>query len=298
MAATRGIWGVAAGSAAVVVVVGGWLLAGAEPEGSRAVLASTTQRQAATSAALLAPTPASQRDALRGPEAFGRWLERESSLRGTELDGSWDVDGQGAFHPTLALRRRFDQLLTLAGEAKVDEISAFIEHEVRELVGAPAASAVTDAWQRYVELQRQAFHSRIDPRDRQSLMAALAERQQARRRILGPELAQAFFADEEAQLQAMQQAAPLPVADAHSIVIDRTSLSPQALARLQKADADWADWQRRLEQARRDVGALQAAAELSDTQRRAAIERLLAQRFDPQETIRVRALLQLPPPAL
>jgi lipase chaperone LimK len=250
--------------------------------------------------ALLAPTPAPQRAGLRSPEQFARWLEDQSSLRGTaELDGSWDVDGQGRLHPTMALRRRFDQLLTLAGETPVDEITAYIEHDVRELVGAPGAAAVLDAWHRYVELQRTPFKSPPDRRDRQAMLAHLGEREQLRQRVLGPALAHAFFAEDHAQLQALLQTTPRDAAavlpQVHSTRIDRTRLDPAALARLRQEDAAWADWQRRLALAQREARALQAAPELSELQRQQAVERLIAQQFDAQEAVRARALLQLQP---
>jgi lipase chaperone LimK len=253
------------------------------------------------------PMPAAGRPAMRqpvpsaeptpvDPARFGRWLDERSSLRGTELDGSWDVDGQGRFLPTLALRRRFDQLLTLVGETPVERITAFVEHDVRELAGGYAAGAVLDAWQRYLELQRHAWRTQARPGDRQALAAALAERQQVRLRILGPELAQAFFADDAAQLQALMRGEPV-APEGPTTQIDTARLDALALARLQAEDAAWAAWQRRLEAARREVQALQAAPELSALQRTQAIERLLAQRFDAQEALRVRALLHLPPPS-
>lgn len=228
------------------------------------------------------------------PSGFARWLDEQSSLRGTALDGSWDVDGQGRFRPTLALRRRFDQLLTLAGEARIEEITAFIEHDVRELAGAYAAAAVLDAWQRYLALQGYAWRNGVRLGDRESLAAALAERQQVRRRILGVALAQAFFAEDEAQLQAMLQGREA-TPDVLTTRIDRRQLGPEALARLQAEEAAWSLWQRRFEAVRREIESLQAAPELSPPQRAQAVERLLAQRFDPQEAVRVRALLHLPP---
>lgn len=237
------------------------------------------------------PAPLTSHD----PARFADWMAGQSSLRGTELDGSWDVDGQGRLHPTIALRRRFDQLLTLAGEASIDEITAFIEHDVRELVGPAGAAAVLDAWQRYVALQRYAFHTPVRIGDRSSFAAALAERQPVRRRILGEQMAEAFFADEDAQLQTLINSDSTPVDGALTTRIDPATLSADARARLQAEDAAWADWQRRLEAARRDIAALQAAPQLSPLQRDEAIARLIAQRFDVHEAVRVRALLHLPP---
>jgi lipase chaperone LimK len=252
----------------------------------------------ATPPDLLAPAAPAERAQLRTPAQFSQWLHAQSSLRGTQLDGAWDVDGHGALHPTVALRRRFDQLLTLAGEAKVDEITAFIEQQVTEEHGAAAARAVLDAWQRYVALQRHVFTERIDPADRSSLQRALAERQRVRRDVLGFDLATAFFADEEARAEAQLMAPPgsPPPTDVHTAVIDRATLDPAALARLQQADAAWADWQRRLADAKQRIQTLQSAPELSDVQKREAVDRLIAQQFDTHEAVRVRALLHLPAP--
>jgi lipase chaperone LimK len=246
---------------------------------------------------LLAPAAPSERANLRTPAQFAQWLHSASSLRGTQLDGAWDVDNQGTLHPTIALRRRFDQLLTLAGEAKVDEITAFIEHEVTGQHGAAAARAVLDAWQRYVALQRHVFSDRIDPADRGSMQRAFAERQRVRRDILGFDLANAFFGDEEARAEAQLTAPPgsPPATDVRTAQIDRSALDPAALARLQQADAAWADWQRRLADAKQRIAALQSAPELSDLQKREAVDRLIAQQFDTHEAVRVRALLHLPP---
>ena len=62
------------------------------------------------------------------------------------------------------------------------------------------------------------------------------------------------------------------------------------MTRLQREDAAWADWEHRLAGARAE---LSAAKDLSEAQRREAIDRLLA-RFDASEAVRVKALLHLP----
>ncbi|MFZ5543068.1 MAG: hypothetical protein ACOZJZ_05890 [Pseudomonadota bacterium] len=281
------LWGCGA-----LLLVGGWAWVSspeapspAPPQPERAAQRLPAPPLAPAQALAGAPLPAAQ---------FVRWLDQQSSLRGAELDGSWDVDGQGRFHPTVALRRRFDQLLTLAGETRLERITAFIEHDVRELVGADGALAVLDAWQRYLELQRYAWRTGVQGTDRAALAAALAERQQVRRRILGPALAQAFFADDEAQLQDLIRSPAAPP-EAQTTAIDRNKLEPDALARLQAEEAAWADWQRRLDAARREIEALRAAPHLSAAQRDDAIARLIAQRFDAREAVRVRALLHLAP---
>jgi lipase chaperone LimK len=60
--------------------------------------------------------------------------------------------------------------------------------------------------------------------------------------------------------------------------------------------AEWQAWERRLADARAELARLQAAPELSATQRHAAAERLVAERFQGSEAVRARALLSLAPP--
>ena len=269
--------------AAAGAVGGVWLLwpAGVSPAGADTVASSSAAGGTAPSAQRSEP------DAAREPIRFERWMGAHSSLRGADLDGAWDVDAQGRLRPTIALRRRFDQLLGLLGEATLEQIGAFIEHDVRELAGADAAQGVIDVWQRYLALQRHHFQSPVSLQDRSTWAPAFAERQQLRRQILGLELAQAFYADEERQFAALLQGAPAAGA---TTAIDRSQLGPEALARLQREDAAWADWERRLAGARAE---LSAAKDLSEAQRREAIDRLLA-RFDASEAVRVKALLHLP----
>jgi lipase chaperone LimK len=237
-------------------------------------------------APLRTAAPAEALDHPLAPARFERWMGAHSSLRGADLDGAWDVDAQGRLQPTIALRRRFDQLLSLSGEATLEQIGAFIEHDVRELAGADAAQRVLDVWQRYLALQRHAFQSPVSLQDRSTWGPAFAERQQVRRQVLGPELAQVFYADEERQFAALLQGAPAPAA---TTAVDRSQLGPEALARLQREDAAWADWERRLGAARAEMA---AASKLSEPQRREAVARLLA-RFDAGEAVRVKALLHL-----
>jgi len=258
-------------------------------------------------AAPAAPTPAARAGAPlsadpqlpkpREPAAFERWMAQQSSLRGVVLDGAWDVAADGRLHPTLALRRRFDQLLSLLGEASLEEITGYIAYDVAALAGPVAAQRVLEVWQRYLRLQRHPFQAQPDMRDRHSWMPALAERQQVRRQILGDEIAAAFFAEEEAQLQALLQGTPPAASPMPTTRIDRASLSPQALARVKEEDAAWADWQRRLADARREWAALQTDAGLSAAQRIEAIERYLGPRFSGSERLRVRAQVKLPPGA-
>ena len=219
-------------------------------------------------------------------------MSEDSSRRGADLDGAWDLDRDGRLVPTIALRRRFDQLLSLAGEASLEEMRAFVAHDVRELAGADASLQVLAVWDRYVELQRVSFQQVADMRDKNTWGAALAERQRVRQRLLGLEVAKAFFGEDEARLQGLLRASA-PAPDAQELV-DKQALSPAAAERLRQEEQAWADWERRLANARREHAALEARAELSAPQRAEWMERHIAQHFAPAEAVRVRALLQLP----
>src|SRR5262249_20051412 len=131
----------------VIAALGGalaaftWIAAGGAPE-PRVAEAVPLPHPGAMS-----PVASGTRAAPERPASapFERWVQARSSLRGADLDGAWDVDARGQLHPTLALRRRFDQLLTLRGETSLDEIERYIETEVRELVGTEGAQHVLDA---------------------------------------------------------------------------------------------------------------------------------------------------------
>ena len=285
----------------VAAVVGGalvlaaWLWSGIDdPDSSRAqaLAPPAAQPQAPAHpafASLSAAAPSAS--APRSPEDFEHWLEEKSSLRGVSLDGAWDIDSEGRLKPTMALRRRFDQLLSLVGEATLDEITAYVNHDVTALAGPAAAQQVLDVWRHYVELQKHAFNLQVDMRDRSTWAPAQAERQQVRRRVLGDSVAHAFYAEEDAMLQAVLASPPAATVSFQSI--DKSTLPPDAAERLRQEEIAWADWERRLAEARREQTALQARAEMSQVQRDEALNRYIGQRFKVDEVVRVRALLQV-----
>jgi lipase chaperone LimK len=258
-----------------------------------------------------------QSGAVRSPAEVERRIFEQGSLRGAALDGDWGTyDASGRLLPSLALRRRFDQLLTTLGEVRVDELSGWLRARLEQELSPAHARAVLELWQRYLRLADWPFQTALhgSPQaDADALRAALAERQQVRRQLLGAEWAAAWFADDEAALAAAiarigqpQPAVAAPAADAAAhawlapppgVAADelqrqRTArYGAEAAARLAAEDAEQARWQQRLAAVREQWDALQRAAELSPAQRMQAIERTLAQQFDAREALRVRALL-------
>lgn len=246
------------------------------------------------------------------PAALAAWRREHSSLRGTELDGGWGLDAQGRLQPSLALRRRFDHLLLLRdGEASTATLTRAVQEEVQATAGPAAAAQVLDIWQRYLGLLDTRFATQVDVTKPQTWGPALAERQRARRDQLGLAWAQAFYANEEAELQALinQQAGTqargdtllAAAAPASGVTVlgpqgpERSTLSAEQRERLDAVDAEQARWAERLAQARREIEALRTAAHLSAPQRREAVEAWLALHFDAREQLRIRGLLELPP---
>lgn len=231
----------------------------------------------------------------RSTAEFVTWLAEESSLRGAQLDGDWGLDAQGKLHPTLALRRRFDQLLTLLGETTLEQLRQYIEATVRAQAGPQAAAEVLDIWRRYVQLVGTPFQQVVDPRNWRTWQAALTEQHRIRYALLGPAWADAFYRDEEQQLAQQIQAAQSNNSTTPATeppLIRRAELTPQQSQNLQAAEAEWDRWKTRVNEAKQAVAQIQLAPELSAPQREAAVNRWLAERFDAKEQRRVRALIE------
>jgi lipase chaperone LimK len=294
----RPLW---VGSVAAALVAGALCWAGPVPAPAPAVGepapssdAQAHRPRAAAQAVVPAAAPegAGQAAAAR---AFAQWVAASSALRGTALDGDWGVDSAGRLQPSLALRRRFDHLLQLLGQAPLDAITAHLRGLAEQDLAAPQADAVLQVWQRYLGLLQAPVLTVARPDQPETLGPALAEHQQLRRQWLGPAWAQAFYGEEEAALQAWLARAGGPP-DELPPWIDRSALDAQALQRLAQEEALQARWQQRLAQARAEMARLAAAPELSAPQRAQAQARWLAEQFSPAEQLRVRALLGLPAP--
>nr|WP_297357370.1 lipase secretion chaperone [uncultured Caldimonas sp.] len=246
--------------------------------------------------------------AQRSPEQVAHRLFTDGSLRDTSPDGDWGVDASGQLRPSITLRRRFDYYLTALGEASVEELGALVLAEATRAVGAEAAARIGEVWQRYVTLQQQTYEHQVKLGDRSTWAPALAERQLARRRILGPAWAEAFYREEEEALRREMSQAQQPAPESQQALLlggapgtDPEVLHRQrvqqfgeeAAQRLREEDAAWQRWEQRVAQAYGDVDRLRRAPELSPVQREAAIQAYLEQHFDEKERLRVQALLGL-----
>lgn len=236
----------------------------------------------------------------------------KGSLRGAELDGSWGQWVGGALRPGIALRQRFDQLLTTVGEVSTGELRAFIASRAERDTSPEQAQAVLALWDRYITLLQVRFPESIDLSRPADWSRVLQAHQLARREHLGPAWANAFFGEEEQRLRelitertqaatarpaassidALQPYAQLPAAALHQLRV--ATYGREAAERLREVDLAEADWQTRLGNARDTIARLRQAPELSEPQREQAVAQWLAQNFSAPEQVRVRALLGLP----
>ena len=248
----------------------------------------------------------------RSAEQVAHALFVVGSLRGTELDGDWGVDAQGQVQPSRELRRRFDQLLTTQGEVTREELGIWLRNRTTLELDPLAAQAVMQIWQQYLLLEGQAYRYAVRINEPETLRWALQERQLKRRELLGQAWADAFFADEEAQLlhilsprdgvvgesklnrPTVAAHGPLPelsAAQAHAV--RREQFDAAAAQRLADLDREDRQWQQRLQLARLQWGQTSGATHLSEAQQQASFGQWLDGHFDANERLRVRALLGL-----
>lgn len=255
----------------------------------------------------------------RSAEAVEEALYGRGSLRHSQPDGGWKLDGAGALLPDIGVRRRFDHLLTALGEATVDEIGRLLRAQATRELSTRAVEQAMALWQSYLQLLGHAYTQNADIGEPRRWQAALDERVRVRRELLGPAWADAFYRDEELAVRAnivmrldpsrrveaadstalagaLPDAARRPRAGDDLAALQRQRVAEfgvEAAERLAQEDAAQQQWERRLSQARQRISEWQGAPELSAAQRRDAVERFLGAEFDSGERLRVRALLKL-----
>ncbi|MGE5451889.1 MAG: lipase secretion chaperone [Acidobacteriota bacterium] len=233
----------------------------------------------------------------------------DALLSQTQAAGDWGVGADGKLHPDLALRKRFEYYLLALGSASPTELRALIEDEARRAHGDKAAAEIMAIYDKYWALRSHQPSRRLVLNERETWEPAFLELKGLRRQYLGPVWADAFYKDEEAEFlnfvaQADGKAGPdkadmnMPVPqmgpgkDAQAVHAERVALYGEAAAqRLAQADAEWADWERRLAAARAEYQRVQASPELSDVQRQQAIDQYIQSHFPPDERLRARGLL-------
>lgn len=216
-----------------------------------------------------------------------------TSLAGTQPDGDWSVDAQGQLRASYALRQRFDYYQSLVGEVPLTSIEKLVYVHASSNLKEPALSQVMALWRRYVDLQQVSWTHHVDLHRLESVQSVLTERQLARRHILGADWAQAFYSEEENQLQAIVlRRHPADQHPASSSETPAVQLHPQAAEREAAVSAHWQNWEQRLAAAKQHIKQLSSAPELSEPQRQQAIERYITDQFHGTELVRARILLR------
>jgi lipase chaperone LimK len=188
------------GLALSVVIVasaatGGWLASRRASMHPVAVTATAT-KAAGNAPALAAPDPA--------PSPDPHTALREGSLRGSAPDGDIHLGFGGHLQPDLALRRLFDYYLAMTGELKLDGIRQLLREDLqRRAASPPLIDEVMQVFERYVNYQ-QALGT-LTQQAALSLPDLLKQKDALRERLLGKDLAAAFFADDRLREQQLLQ---------------------------------------------------------------------------------------------
>lgn len=117
------------------------------------------------------------------------------SLQGAEADGAVGWNPDGTLRLDRGLRRRFDFLLAGLGELTLAQVRARLERDVASVAPADRAARVMEAFDRYV-----AYLGGVGQlRGGQGSLgeSRLSELHALRVRVLGPQMARAFFEEDE-----------------------------------------------------------------------------------------------------
>ncbi|MFZ2988549.1 hypothetical protein, partial [Ideonella sp.] len=149
----------------------------------------------------LAAPGATPQGPARTASAVEAALYGQGSLRESTPDGGWQVDSAGQLRPDLAVRRRFDHLLSALGEATPEELGTLLQRQANRDLPPAAVTQVMALWQRYLALQQTRYTHQADLHQPASWQPALDERVRMRREWLGPAWADAFYLAEETALR-------------------------------------------------------------------------------------------------
>jgi lipase chaperone LimK len=310
----RGMW--VAGLVAVAVGVGGAVLWQRTPLGAdSSATGQASAREGVKGWSLLGggkdlPAGATTGSAqVRTPDQVRVRLFKEGSFAGTEPAGDWCVANK-KLTPCPELRSRFEYYVLGLGEVTIEEIRGLIQDEAKHAHGDELAAQIMAVWDKYWQVRTYNWHNKFVQADRATWMPVFEEQRSVRRQILGAAWAEAFFKDDEqhfseyyAQLESGQPPPPdpgepvpqmAPGKDSAAVRAERIARYGEAAAdRLDKADAEWADWERRLGAAKTEWERLQKATNLSDAQRKAEMSTYVKSNFPADEQLRVQALLHL-----
>lgn len=120
----------------------------------------------------------------------------QSSLRGTEVDGGVLLNASGQVLLDSGMRRLFDYYLSLIGERDLIQIRVLLKDHLLGNYSPANADIVLQYFDRYTDylnaLSKLKIGNIVKPEERLQQVTALREK------MLGEDMAKAFFADEEA----------------------------------------------------------------------------------------------------
>jgi lipase chaperone LimK len=194
------------------------------------------------------------------------------SWQGTEVDGDIHLDARGNLIPDRALRDLFDYLLTARGELSLEQIRQRLS-AVGHAHGLNAAQLeqLSSMFGRYLDYLDALPQVALQGTDVDSLRRTYEARRALRRGALGIEMAEGFFAEDEARdryeidtVAIRQDRSLKPDARASALAALRRSEAPPALREADQRSAtviDLAAETDRLRAAGADAAAIQALRE-------------------------------------
>jgi lipase chaperone LimK len=207
------------------------------------------------------------RAAAMPPPVFVTGLEAlPTSLRGTEVDGEFEVDASGHLKITNGIRHIFDYFLSTVGEEPVDTILARIRAYIHSKLKAPAAGEAEHILDGYIAYKKGlAALQQAAPQpqaggglDLTAVQQQMDQVQALRTQYLSPEVIQAFFGEEDtynrytlARLQIIQNKSLSAVARAQQLaaLLQQLPASMQAAMKtanqVQDLQALRDDWKKR-----------------------------------------------------
>jgi len=186
-----------------VLVVAIWLIANQKvallaPESS-----ITHQSQSLTSSNNDAPIAVNDNEQTSALDIQS--IKRNSSIKGTQIDGAYPVDSDGHLIMSDRIRHRFEYFLSTMGEFTLDEIIALIEEDIRFNLQQPAQQEALTLLKNYIDYKRALIEveqavgapQSYEIQDIESMRQRLLAMQSIRREHLSDEAIHAFFGFDE-----------------------------------------------------------------------------------------------------
>ncbi len=125
-------------------------------------------------------------------------FQQVASLQGTLPDGAVNIDHNGDVVADKDLHRMFDYFLSATGEMTQDQIRSRLLSVASDFLSLDQLEQLRDLFDQYVDYLSAAERFALSQSDAADITERLHAIIELRQEVLGPELAAAFFAEEEA----------------------------------------------------------------------------------------------------